>query len=66
MNEIKVLSGDLDGRQLRQEQRLNPRHSRCNGTRDDEQINEAIAGVDQPRGYTIPCHLWERIFGRRK
>ncbi len=65
MSEIKVLSGDLDGRQLHQERRNNPRHICCDGTRDNEEIQTAIDGIDKPRGYNIPGHIWERIFGRR-
>ena len=58
---IDVISGDLDGAQLRRAQ-SRKLWTRADGKEDDEQINDAIN--HQP-SFSIPGHLWERVFGRK-
>jgi len=65
MNEIRVISADMDGTELRRERQKNRRHIRCDGKADDGEIQEAINGV----GKTMWSGLgeaWERIFGGKK
>lgn len=64
MNEIKVISSDMDGAELRREMNKNGYHARCDGRGDDAQINEALkhVGVSQ---FTISGDRWEQIFGGR-
>ena len=65
MDEVRVISSDKDGADLRREKRKNRYHVQCDGTADDYEINEAIQSVGgkQFRGLGA---AWERIFGRRK
>lgn len=65
MSEIKVISGDLDGSQLRQEKRRSGRYLLCDGTGDDVQINEAIQAAGKSI-WSLPAGAWERIFGSKK
>lgn len=62
-----IISGALDGAELRREQRANPRHLRCDGKSDDEEFNTAIEAAG-PAGpfYAVPAEGWDRIFGKRK
>lgn len=62
MSEIKVISGDKDGRELRREKR--GRYLVCDGTADDAEINEALASTGR-KNWSIPARAWERIFGGR-
>ena len=62
MEEINVISGDLDGAELRREQHKNSCSARCDGKEDNEQIQDAF----QMAGKTtiaISAEEWERIFG---
>lgn len=62
MDDVRVISSDIDGAALRREKRLNRRHLRCDGKADDAEINEAIQG--KGRSWSLGA-AWERIFGRR-
>ena len=65
MDNIKVISADLDGAQLRREKHKNPCYTRCAGRRADGDINEAINHVGKIR-ISIPPDRWEAIFGGAK
>jgi hypothetical protein len=60
--QIKVISAEIDGAELRREQIRNPYHARCDGRGDDAEINEALGHVGVSR-FTIPGDRWEQIFG---
>jgi hypothetical protein len=64
MEEVRVISSDADGKELRHERYLNPYHLRCDGKQDDGEINEAVSrvGISQ---WSISSDTWERIFGRK-
>lgn len=61
MKNIRVISSDKDGADLRREVVRNKYHVRCYGTSDDREISEAISslGVKQ---YSGLGDNWERIF----
>ena len=61
MEEIKVISSEVDGAALRREKRQTSRHLRCDGKADDAEINEAL----QSKGpsWALPAEAWERVFG---
>ncbi len=61
-DEIRVISADLDGADLRHERSKNRRYIRCDGTADDVEINEAISGSGG-KSWRLPRGAWERIFG---
>lgn len=60
---IKVISSDLDGAQLRREKMASPRYICCKGKRDNEEINEALTSSSKGKQFNIPSSIWERIFG---
>lgn len=64
MDEIKVISGDKDGADLRREQ-MSRYYVRCDGKADDGEINDAIASVGRSQ-WAMPADAWERIFGGEK
>ncbi len=59
-----IISGDLDGADLRREVHFNIRYLRCNGSHDDNQINEALQSIGKSDIFSIPASSWERIFAR--
>jgi len=62
--QINVISGDLDGAQLKREMFKNSYHTRCCGKGDHNNIQEAVGHVGRPQIYlSIPAHRWESIFG---
>ncbi len=63
-DEIRVISADKDGADLRHERTKSPQYVRCDGTGDDAEINEAISSVGG-KTWTLPRGAWERIFGRK-
>jgi len=61
--DINVISSDIDGAELRREERKNPWHSRCYGNHDEAKIMDA--GKKAAKGgsvWTLPDGTWERIF----
>lgn len=62
MDEIHMISADLDGAELRREKRKGRYYSRCDGKQDADTINEGIQSIGRTQ-YSIPGHLWARIFG---
>ena len=60
MDNVRVISSEIEGAALRREKRINPRYLRCDGKADDADINEAI----QSKGtsWTLGA-AWDRIFG---
>ena len=64
---IRVISGQEDGAKLRREQRKERYYSRCDGTADDNEINEAIQNVNKGMRVAMPWGpgQFERIFGKR-
>ncbi len=63
--ETHVISGAADGAELRREKYRNPRHVRCDGTADQEDINTVIASSGKP-AWSFDDEGWERVFGRGK
>jgi len=59
---IRVISGDLDGADLRRDINKNSYYTRCDGKGDNEQIQEAINHVGKFL-VSIPSEKWNRIFG---
>ena len=64
--EIKVVSSDVDGAQLRRHKRSNPYHTRCTGKHDDDEISEAINHAGRGKVWFIASKAWERIFEGKK
>ena len=62
MDEVRVISSDKDGADLRREKRKNRYHVRCDGTADDAEINDAIRGLGGQSMFTS-AEDYERIFG---
>ena len=62
--EIRIISSDLDGADLRHERTKSNRYMRCDGTADDAEINEAIASAGS-KSWTLPRGAWERIYGEK-
>ncbi|KKL18450.1 hypothetical protein LCGC14_2475420 [marine sediment metagenome] len=62
MDEVRVISSDKDGADLRREKRKSRYHVRCDGTADDREINDAIASLGSPSMFTS-AEDYERIFG---
>ena len=60
---IRVISGQKDGADLRREQRKERYYSRCDGTADDANINEAIQSANKGMMWAVPAERWEEIFG---
>ena len=64
MNEINVLSSDLDGAELHNKKARYPRYNRCDGKDDNEEIQEAINSVGITSMF-ISANDWKRIFRGR-
>lgn len=62
MEEVRVITSDKDGADLRREKRKSRYHVRCDGRADDAEINEAIQGLGGQSMF-ISADDWERIFG---
>ena len=60
---IRVISGQKDGADLRREQRKERYYSRCDGTADNDEINEAIQNANKGMMWAVPAKDYERIFG---
>jgi len=65
MRDIKVISGDLDGSQLKRA-KTGKYWSRCDGKADNEEIQEASDSCGKSELWSISARDWERIFGRNK
>lgn len=61
--EIRVISGDKDGAELRRETYKNQHYVRCDGTRDNDEINDAIETSSKGQPFLGLGESWERIFG---
>ena len=61
--EIKVISSDIDGAELRREKVHNKYHDRCYGKADQENINDALITSGKSRLWSISQDAWDRIFG---
>ena len=62
---IRVISGDMDGADLRRERRKAKYYSRCDGTADNDEINEALQNANKGMMWAVPAKRWEEIFGRK-
>ena len=64
---IRVISGQKDGADLRREQRKERYYSRCDGTADNDEINEAIQSANKGMRVTMPWRdgQFEQIFGTK-
>jgi len=64
---IRVISGQKDGADLRREQRKERYYSRCDGTADNDEINEAIQNANKGMRVTMPWRdgQFEQIFGTK-
>ena len=63
MENIRVISSDKDGADLRRDMARHKYHVRCHGVKDDGQINEAIASLGNSKLHFGLGKNWERIFG---
>jgi len=61
---IRVISGNKDGAELRREQRKARYYSRCDGTTDNDEINEAIQNANKGMTFAFRAEDYERIFGK--
>lgn len=62
MEEVRVISSDKDGADLRREKRKSRYHTRCDGAGDDCEINEAAQSLGGQSMFTS-AEDYERIFG---
>lgn len=62
MDEVRVISADKDGADLRREKVKNRYHVRCDGTADDCEINDVIQSLGGQSMFTS-AEDYERIFG---
>ena len=62
--EIRIISADKDGADLRREKKKSSKYLRCDGTADDIEINEAIQNLGG-KTWSLPRGAWERVFGRK-
>ena len=64
---IRVISGQKDGADLRREQRKERYYSRCDGTADNDEINEAIQNANKGMMWAVPWRdgQFEQIFGTK-
>jgi len=60
---IRVISGQEDGAKLRREQRKERYYLRCDGTADNDEINEALQNANKGMMWAVPAKDHERIFG---
>jgi len=63
MENIRVISSDKDGGDLRREMGRHKYHVKCCGAKDDEQINEAIESLGNSKLHFGLGDNWERVFG---
>ncbi len=63
MEEVRVISSDKDGADLRREKAKSRYHVRCDGKADDREINDAIQGVGGQQFLGLSAEDYERIFG---
>lgn len=63
MDEVRVISSQFDGAALRREKNKNPMHACCNGTHDEDIIQEASERSAKGKLYVLPSGAYERIFG---
>ncbi len=61
-DEVRVISADLDGAELRRAKNKNSFYLRCDGKEDNDEINEAIQGAGKQL-WGLPNGAWEQIFG---
>ena len=61
MDDVRVISSEIDGAALRRERRTNARYLRCDGKADDGEIQEAIESTGQ--SWSLSATAWDRIFG---
>lgn len=61
-----MISGHMDGAELRREQRDNPRHLRCDGKADQDDFHEAIEAGPAGPFMAVRSEDWDRIFGPRQ
>lgn len=62
MDKVKIISADVDGKELRETKARNSYHLRCDGRDDDGEINEAIQTMNTSQ-WVLPDGAWQRIFG---
>lgn len=62
MDEIRVISSDKDGADLRREERKSRYYTRCDGAADDGEINEAIQSL-RGQSMFVSAEDYDRIFG---
>lgn len=62
VDEIQVISSEIDGAELRRKMMKSPYYTRCDGKEDNEQIQDALDRVGRTQIF-IRSEDWERIFG---
>ena len=62
MDEVKVISSDIDGSDLRRKKARARHYVRCDGKADEQEINDALASAGKT-SWNISAEDWERIFG---
>jgi len=65
MKEIRVIL-DKDGADLRREKAKSRLYLLCDGTADDEEINQAIEDSGKGNMWVISAEHYERIFGGKR
>jgi len=60
--EIRVISSDLDGAELRRDIHKNSFYARCDGKMDNEQLQDAVNCAGK-LSFSITSEGWDRIFG---
>ncbi len=60
---VRVISQEVDGAELRREQARNQYHARCDGREDNEQIQDALDRSVKGAFMAVRAEDYERIFG---
>lgn len=63
MSEVKIISSEKDGAELKRLQKGN--YVRCDGKHDFAEISDAMT-CSSMKGWSLPDGAWEKIFGSKK
>jgi hypothetical protein len=62
MEEIKIISSNKDGAELRREKISTKYTVRCDGKADDEEIQDALSEAGTKKWFGLGT-AWDRVFG---
>uniref|UniRef100_A0A6M3LFY7 Uncharacterized protein n=1 Tax=viral metagenome TaxID=1070528 RepID=A0A6M3LFY7_9ZZZZ len=62
MKDIRVISGEKDGADLRREKAKQKYCATCTGTADNQQIEDALDFTGKGETWVLPEGAWNRIF----